>query len=74
MASKQVEEIKRYENIERWCQDHVQNASDFLFDNEKFKRNLALASLRFDMEYEVRESCWIYQNRQLSVVCLRLNN
>ena len=56
MEKNQVDDITKYKNIERWCLEHVVSGSDFLFDKNAFFRNLAVAGLRFGLEFEVREA------------------
>ena len=51
MASKDVE---IYRGIEKWCEEHVQAGSAFLFDSKKFHRTLQITSEEWGFAYEVR--------------------
>lgn len=47
------DEIRKYDQIERWCQAQIKGGSDFFFDPRLFRETLRAKSKQWKFPYEV---------------------
>ena len=46
------EQIDQYDKVERWCKDHINNGSDFIYDPILFQTIMKSTSLHFNFPLE----------------------